>query len=40
MQEAMCPFQACEGYVLVYIAQRFAVKKFNLCQVPHTLDSK
>jgi hypothetical protein len=39
MQETLCPFQTCEGYVLAYTARRFAVKEFNLCWVPHTLDN-
>jgi hypothetical protein len=39
MQETLCPLQACESYVLVYTARRFAAKKFNLRWVPHILDS-
>jgi hypothetical protein len=39
IQETLCTLQACECYVLAYIAWHFALKKFNLRWVPHTLDN-
>jgi hypothetical protein len=34
MQETLCPLQACEDYVLVYIAQRFVVIKIQFTLSP------